>query len=107
MRNITINTETRTAHGFEQPANPYKFAKAVQFAQELSKDYGFQPVLFNKGTYFEATITNNNILKEVSELINLPIKYSNMIVGSWDKLEDFVIAMNCFNIYVVIDIDYI
>ena len=89
------------------PEDPYKFAKDIESKQHTSKDCGYHKVLFNKGRYFETSIYNKEILTKVSELIQVPISYENMILGSWKKLAEFVIAMNCLNIHVEIDIDWI
>ncbi len=88
------------------PVDPYKFGKDIEYSQPVNLN-GRHKVLFNKGRYFETSIYDKNILEVVSDLADLPIEYNNMLVGSWTKLEDFVIAMNILGIYVKIDIDWI
>lgn len=85
--------------------NAYIFAKKIENSQE-NHEYRHN-ILFNKGRYFETTILNSDILKQVSELTQLPIQYGNMIIGNADRLQDFVTAMNCFNISVKINVDWI
>lgn len=90
------------------PADPWKFGTDIQ----ASQGYKFlqdarHKILFNKGRYFETTIYNPKILKQICELTGFTPKHTNMIVESWDKMEDFVIAMNILGIYVEIDIDWI
>jgi len=104
MKNIT---ETIELDADGRPKDPWSFAKAVERSQEYNKMQQSHTILFNKGRYFETSIYNKNVLNEVSELIKSPIQFNNMIADSWRKLEDFVIAMNCFGIYVNIDIDWI
>ena len=107
MYNITQTTELEEHCGNLQPKDPYTFAKFIERQQEYKKLDANHTILFNKGRYFETSISNKKVLHEVSELINSSIEYNNMIVASWKKLEDFVIAMNCLGIYVNIDIDWI
>lgn len=92
------------------PEDPYQFGKNIQWAQDSHiRQYHERKhnVLFNKGRYFETSIYNLKILEEVSSLTDIAIQHNTMIVASWEKLEDFVVAMNCLNIYVEIEIDWI
>ena len=114
MKDITNTIELKEHLGSFQPKDPFGFAASIILsqAQEINpfqrdQDEYVCSVLFNKGRYFETSIDDPKILKEVSELIDSPIKYRNMIVDSWRKLEDFVIAMNCLGIYVSIHTDWI
>ena len=102
-----MKVETEIHCGVEYPKDPYRFGKTIEFNQNEKYYCDTVTVLFNKGKYFETSIPNTEVLKSVSELIEIPIQFSNMIVGSWKKLEDFVIAMNCFNVYVKINIDWV
>lgn len=104
---ITSTTETKKHCGILVPKDPWKFAKTVQNQQDSKNLTHNHSILFNKGQYFETSLYEANTLKEISELTNIPIKYNNMIIGSWKQLEDFVIAMNCLNYYVHINIDWI
>lgn len=101
-------TSTVTKDKYGRPENAYLFSKSIEYSQPSKNTlWGEQSVLFNKGRYFECSVYPSHILKQVSELIGIPIEYTNMIVGTWDKLEDFVIAMNILGIYVKITIDWI
>lgn len=107
MYNLTQTVETENHGTLVVPVNPFQFGKAIEAQQDRLRCDTKHTVLFNKGRYFETSIYDKELLKQVSELAQIPIKYDNMIVGSWRKLEDFVVAMNCFEIYVKIDIDWI
>jgi hypothetical protein len=107
MKNITSTIELKEHCGTLEPKDPWKFAKDIQNSQECKLGSAKHSILFNKGRYFETSLYNEQLCKEISELIQSPIKYNNMIVDSWLKLEDFVIAMNCLGIYVIINIDWI
>lgn len=103
--NITDTIETEEFCGTLIPKDAWSFAKTIENAQEHNLSYSLT-ILFNKGRYFECN-PNRTILKEISELTELEIQYHTMICGSWKKLEDFVIAMNCLDTYVHITIDWI
>jgi hypothetical protein len=103
----TANCITEEHCGFKQPKDPWNFAKAIEYKQDSKLLNGRHNILFNKGRYFETSIYNKDVLNKISELTNIPIKYNNMIVGSWKQLEDFVIGMNILGIYVDITIDWI
>lgn len=109
MKNITSTIELEEHCGNLVPKDPWSFAKSVENAQCYDELKGamIHSILFNKGRYFETSMYDQSLLNEVSKLINSPIKYNNMIVDSWKKLEDFVIAMNCLNVIVRINIDWI
>lgn len=107
LGNITSSIELEEHCGLQQPKDPYKFANEIQYAQERKLTNSTHKILFNKGRYFETSFYDKNICEEVSELIQSPIQYNDMIVASWRKLEDFVIAMNCLEVYVIINIDWI
>lgn len=108
MKSITESIELEEHCGNMQPKDPWKFAKAVESSQEWrTLGQASHRILFNKGRYFETSIYNKEIINEVSDLTKIPITHNNMLVASWKKLEDFVIAMNCLGIYVSITIDYI
>lgn len=102
---ITSTCITEKHLGNEQPKEAWKFAKDIEYSQPILN--AKHNILFNKGRYFETSIYNKEILNKVSELTEIPVQYNNMIVGSWKKMEDFVIAMNILGIYVNITIDYI
>lgn len=113
---ITAVAPTESHGNLTVPKDPYKFAKDIQHAQERYKSIGSferilseeHKILFNKGRYFETSIYNAEIREQVSKLADIPVTYNNnMIVASWKKLEDFVIAMNILGIYVEIDVDWI
>ncbi len=103
--NITNTVETETYGSITLPKDPYSFAKAIENSQENNLSNSLT-ILFNKGRYFECT-PNRNLLQEISQLTGLEIQFNNMMCGSWRKLEDFVIAMNCLDTYVKINIDWI
>lgn len=103
---ITANTLTEIHCGNSQPKDPWKFGMDIQCSQPTNL-LGRHTILFNKGRYFETSIYNKETLEQVSELTGLKPQYTNMIVGSWKNLEDFVIAMNIIGIYVSINIDWI
>lgn len=107
MESITSKLVLEEHCGLHQPKDPWAFATAVQASQKNRTSSDIHTILFNKGRYFETTIYNSKIRQEVSELIQSPVKYDSMIVDSWRKLEDFVIAMNCLGIHVIINIDWI
>jgi hypothetical protein len=108
MQSITETTQTEQHGNLVVPIDPWAFAKAIERNQsDKNRCWEYHTILFNKGRYFETTIRNNKILNEVSELIKSPVQYNNMIVDNWKKLEDFVIAMNCLGIYVLITVDWI
>lgn len=110
---MSLTSQVVTEGPRNTPVDPYGFGKSIQYSQTSKHElwgnsYGeTQKVLFNKGRYFETSIYNKEVLNEVSKLTDIPVQYNNMIVGSWMKLEDFVIAMNILGIYVKIDIDWI
>ncbi len=106
MNNITNTIELEEHLGKQQPKDPYNFARSIECRQEQNLPY-IHTILFNKGRYFETSIYNKQHLIEISELITSPIQYNNMIVDTWRKLEDFVIAMNCLGYYVKIQIEWI
>jgi hypothetical protein len=105
MKNITSTIELEEHCGSFYPKDAWAFGRAIESNQENNLK-NIISVLFNKGRYFETTVPNR-IIKEISELIQSPIQYDTMIVDSWKKLEDFVIAMNCLDYYVKINIDFI
>lgn len=107
MKNITNTIETENHCGLIVPKDAYSFGRTIEYNQNESSYNGIQDVLFNKGRYFETSIYNKEILKEVSELTQIPIQFNNMICASWTKLEDLVIAMNCLGVKVNIDINWI
>lgn len=108
MTCITETIELEEHCGNMQPKEPWKFKDKLQYSQDTKLINGYShSVLFNKGRYFETSIYNKEVLREVSELTGIAPQYGNMIVGSWKKLEDFVIAMNCLGIYVKIDLDWV
>lgn len=93
------------AHGnLTIPKDPYKFAKDIECTQDSHGQHEKHMILFNKGRYFETTIRNKELLENVSRLSGIAISYNNMIVGSWTEMEDFVIAMNIYGYYVIIDV---
>lgn len=107
MKSITETIELKENIGVLQPKDPYSFAKNIEANQEYNNLDTRHTILFNKNRYFETTIYNKEVLKEISELTGIPIIYNNIIVAPWYKLEDFVISMNCLGILVKIDIDWI
>lgn len=104
MKFITDTTQL-DEHG--RPKDPWSFAKEIERNQDRNNCWTTHKILFNKGRYFETSIYDKKILTEVSELIESPIQFDNMIVDNWRKMEDFVIAMNCMGVYVKIEIDWI
>lgn len=105
---ITSTTFTQSHGTLAVPADPYKFAKAIQYSQPSPYTMkGDHTILFNKGRYFETTIGNPQILHALCALTGFKAVHGNMIVQSWKDLEDFVIAMNILGIYVDITIDWI
>jgi hypothetical protein len=107
-RSITSSTKTTRVFNKDIPNDPWMFASDIQALQDINILHnGYHHVLYNKGRYFETTISDRKVLNEVSELIKSPVQHDNMIVDSWTKLEDFVIAMNCLGIYVSIKTDWI
>jgi hypothetical protein len=106
MISITNTIETKQYGSFSLPVNAYSFGRMIA-ANQTEKEYkGTVYVLFNKGRYFEATVYKS-IIDEVSELTGIDISFKTMIVGSWNQLEDFVIALNCLGYYAEIEIDWI
>jgi hypothetical protein len=94
-------------HG--RPVDPYTFGLNIQHSQprELAMKGGRHGVLFNKGRYFETTVYDPELRNKVVNLSGAKVEFGNMVVDKWDKLEDFVIAMNIEGYYVKIDIDWI
>lgn len=108
MKNITQTVELEEHLGNFSPKDPWSFGKSIERQQEFARlKAGTHTILFNKGRYFETSIYNKKVLNEVSELTGIKIQYNNMIVASWKQMEDFVIAMNCLGIAVLINIDWI
>lgn len=110
MKSITDSVVTKQygygKHFIDVPVDAYSFGRRIE-ANQTEKEYiGTVNVLFNKGRYFEATVPKS-IIHEVHELVYLPISYETMICGSWKKLEDFVIALNCLGYHANITIDWI
>lgn len=106
MKGITSSIELEEHCGKLVPKDPWDFARqieATQYGEELTS--GETTILFNKGRYFEAFVYGS-LLDEVAELTSIPVEY-NMLCASWRKLEDFVVAMNCFGIRVVIKVDWV
>lgn len=106
---MPINTITETAP-VDDNGNlvyPQFFARDLDNAQEWSIDKRVHRVLLNKGNYFETSIYDVKIREEVSDLIGVPVEFDNMIAASWRKLEDFICAMNCLDIFVEIEVDWI
>ena len=110
MKSITDSVVTKQygygKHFIDVPVDAYSFGKSIIYNQCEKEYIGTVNVLFNKGRYFEATVPQS-IIQEVHELVYLPISYDTMICGSWKKLEDFVIALNCLGYYANITIDWI
>jgi hypothetical protein len=111
---ITAQVLTEQHGTLTIPADPYKFAKAIQYSQpkrsemlECLAAVGEHTILFNKGRYFETSIYNPQLLESICSLTNFKPCHTNMIVQSWKDLEDFVIAMNILGIYVYITVDWI
>lgn len=105
---ITAQIPTEWHGTLTVPADPYKFAKTIQYSQPArQKLTGEHIILFNKGRYFETSIYGTQMLEELCELTGFKPQYGNMIVQPWKDLEDFVIAMNILGIYVDITVDWI
>lgn len=104
MTPVTDKVELDT-HGL--PVDPWGFAKAIESNQEYNAFERRQTILFNKGRYFEGSVYDQEVREQVSELTGLKVEYSNMLCGSWKKLEEYVLAMNCMNFYVHINVDWI
>lgn len=104
---MSITSKTEQDPNFPAPKDPYKFGTAVEMMQDRSKLTGRHKILYNKGKYFETSFYDLELMKKVSELSETAIEFDDMIVGSWKKMEDFVIAMNIFGYYVKIEIDWI
>lgn len=106
---ITSLCITEEHCGNTQPKDAWRFGKDIQHSQsrEITLTGGRHTVLFNKGRYFETSFYDKKLMNEVAKLSDCKIEFNNMIVGSWKKLEDFVIAMNISGYYVDINIDWI
>lgn len=90
----------------QPPTDAWKYGKDIEANQDKGLNRSHN-ILFNKGRYFETSIYDKEVLNTVSELTGIPIQYTNMIVASWNKMEDFVAAMNLLGYRVNIDVDWI
>lgn len=109
LKKLGSITATAKLEGNGSLEDPWTFAKEIEYAQEAKYSEAFSGhwnLLFNKGRYFEMSAYNKEIADGVCDLLKIELEY-NMIVGSWKQLEDLVIAMNCYGIYICITVDWI
>ncbi len=89
-----------------RPKNAWVFAQILEQKQELKTGKPLN-ILFNKGRYFETSVYDQKLIEELSKLSDISISYDTMIVESWKKLEDFVIALNILGYTAKIRVDWI
>lgn len=106
MKNITPITDAVVLDEYNAPKDPWTFARQIEANQELDLRQATLNILYNKGRYFECTMPSIAMRDEVCELIGIKPEYG-MIAASWRKMEEFVLAMNCFGWRVSINVDWI
>ena len=67
MKNITSTIELKEHCGTLEPKDPWKFAKDIQNSQECKLGSAKHIILFNKGRYFETSLYNEQLCKEIAK----------------------------------------
>lgn len=91
--------------------DPYDLKNKINILQSKRIKYSEREktlnVLFNKGRYFEMTISDNKLIASISKAIKVKIEFGDMICAGKHKLEALAVALNKRNIYLNITIDWI